>query len=138
MKKALVLLAAIPMLVAAADWETGSLMNGRGWSGMSEYAKATYLRGAYDCAAVALALNPMPDKKVDIFYRIEITGSSLAEIAKAIDAFYSDSMNSRIPIVSAMAWVKMKHDGSTPQTLEETLAKLRSIWNGFAKPNPTP
>ena len=130
-KHLLLLVVAVPTL--AVDTETAGLMNGRAWVDMNDGLKTLYVRGMYDCA-LAPFLSPwsIPAKTPgagDIITSIEMVGTTFGEMAKAVDVFYSDSLNLRVPVVYAMMWVKNKHDGDPPKLLEEYAAALRSRFN---------
>jgi|HubBroStandDraft_6_1064221.scaffolds.fasta_scaffold87266_2 hypothetical protein len=70
-----------------------------------------------------------PATSCEPIHPIEMEGTTVGEMAKALDAFYSDSLNRRIPIVAALQRVKMKHDGATRQALEDQAAKRRGAFN---------
>jgi hypothetical protein len=120
----LVFLLAISMV--AADTETASLTNGRGWVGMNDSSKAFYVRGVYDCAMAPFDVDLKEATAFDIGTRIYMPGTTFVEMAKAVDGFYSDSLNMRIPVIYALMWVKTKHDGTAPEILEQYAATLRA------------
>jgi hypothetical protein len=133
----LLLLAAIPLL--AADTETATLVNGRGWAGMNDSSKAFYVRGVYDCAMAPFTVNLKEPGGLDIGILIDMAGTTFGEMAKAVDGFYSDSLNMRIPVIWALMWVKSKHDGASPEILERYAANLRAKFNSQYEPvKPTP
>ena len=77
MKKALLLfLVAIPALAADAEFETGSLVNGRGWASMNRDMKVSYLHAVYDCAQVAPMFTPGSKQGSGIMSTIDMEGTT--------------------------------------------------------------
>jgi len=132
----LVLLAAIPMFAADADFETGSLVNGRGWASMNRDMKVSYLHAVYDCAQVAPMLTPGSKQGSGIMSTIDMEGTTFDEMSKAIDSFYGESLNGRVPIIFGLQWVKMKHDGASTTALEQKAATFRAFFNAVKNTPP--
>lgn len=125
----LLLLAAIPVLATDSNFETGSLVNGRGWASMNRDMKVSYLHAVYDCAQVAPMFTPGSKQGSGIMSTIDMEGTTFDETSKAIDSFYGESMNGRVPIIFALQWVRMKHDGASTTALEQKAATFRSFFN---------
>jgi hypothetical protein len=135
----LLLLAAIPLLAADPEFETGGYLNGRGWQTFDLSSRSLYLRGVVDGASWVTRFCSSKDFPSVIADSITMIGITWGEMAKAVDGFYSDSLNMRVPVIDVLEWVKMKHDGATPQALEEKAANLRAKFNIQHEPvKPTP
>jgi methionine synthase I (cobalamin-dependent) len=112
--------------------KTGVAFNGRFWDQLSLDGKMGYVIGAIegigevpfhakkDCAcvfdAVVETTKSLYGEKTDALY---------IETAQAIDGFYKEPANKRIPVIDAMKYVAKKVCGATKQELEEYEAALR-------------
>jgi hypothetical protein len=96
-------------------------LNGLGWSGLSEPEKVCYLRGIYDGIGLVGDLKTLRYLTDAIWVDVPHE-----EIARAVDAFYADSLNRRIPVISALTWVKRKSNGATASELDQMAARIRA------------
>ena len=127
-------------LLAGISWaqdlsalmRTGVSMNGRVWDQLSLDGKMGYVVGAVesigevpfhakkDCACVGDALvetmKALYGEKADALY---------VETVQAIDVFYKEPANKRVPVIGAMKYVARKMSGASKQELEEYKAALR-------------
>ena len=103
--------------------DANSLLDGRAWVQMNTLAKLMYLRSAHDAVAIApvfmIAHGGIPDPLEEISF----IGLSYAEVQAALDVFYTNSSNVRIPILMAFKWVKLRG----PEREAEAV-KLRSFY----------
>jgi hypothetical protein len=100
-------------------------LNGRGWSGLSESEKVCYLRGIYDGVGLVNDLKTL--RRLTDAVWVDVPHE---EIAQAVDAFYADSLNRRIPVISALTWVKRKSKGATASELDQMAARIRASVKG--------
>ena len=110
---------------------TAGCLNGRGWSALDESSKAMYVRGIYDGMQLLSLFDQDPELK--IIRRLNdaavLVGVPLKEIAQAVDLFYADSLNRRIPVYAAPTWAKLKSGGATAAQLEPVASSLRALFN---------
>jgi hypothetical protein len=83
--------------------------------------KAIYVRGVYDAFRLADLMN----KCATMYKDSSMPGASYLEVAKALDSFYSDSLNARIPVIDVLRLVKNKSDGASAEQLDTQAAALR-------------
>jgi hypothetical protein len=112
--------------------KTGLSMNGRYWDELSVDGKMGYVVGVgealsevpfhakRDCGCVLNAsvetMKALYGEKADALY---------FETVQAIDLFYKEPANKRIPVISAMKYVAKKMSGATKLELEEYETALR-------------
>jgi hypothetical protein len=112
-------------------YRTAGTINGRGWSALSEREKGSYLLGFFE-GTVALQLSLAQDTSISATTdaltaarkRLEPPATSL-EVMKHIDTFYSDTANTRIPVIFAFQHVLQRLKGAPAKELEEYVTSLR-------------
>jgi hypothetical protein len=102
---------------ASTSWQ----FNGHGWLTMTPPQKLSYLRGMYD----GLSLG---QEAGGLIAKAPMQGMTFGEIRTALDAFYADASNVRIPVLFAHVWLKHKVGGASPQELDAEAAKFRRMF----------
>ena len=94
-----------------ATARTAGFMNGRMWKTGDDGRKMWYLVGALD------SLNMSCKAETKNSFPAALT---IREVANSLDKFYEEPANVAIPVPFAMTIVKMKADGSSAKSIEET------------------
>lgn len=68
-------------------------------------------------------------KILHVLERTTVKEFRFSDIAKQIDAFYSDTANVRIPIIDAYRYALEKMKGATSAKLDQLLVELRRTYN---------
>jgi hypothetical protein len=130
MKRAVFLIAAASLLASAQSAETpymneGGYAIGRYWTVMGPAHKLAYVIG-YREAIAALAYAEIPkEKQADVLKRMGGTGITNGEMRSAIDHFYADALNLRIPIWTAVMIVIEQANGLPPELTDSDIRNAR-------------
>ena len=115
----------VPVPVPAVDMTeimTLDHPNGRLWRDWNETGKLAYLLGLRE------GLNPLmeniPKHEADTYFPPTMT---LSQTEAAVDKFFEDSENIRVPIFAAMRIVTMKVNGATQDQIDSEITLNRQI-----------
>ena len=130
----------LPVFLIGITWaqdistlmKTGLSMNGRFWDQLSFDGKMGYVIGAVESIG-EVPLHAQKDCGCVLDATIATmkalygeTGAALySETVQAVDAFYKEPANRRIPVIDVMKYVAKKMNGATKQELEDYEAALR-------------
>jgi len=106
---------------------TGGFRNGRVWVRLATSDKVYYVGGIKDGQVIATFALPAdtPRKYIDILNSTDPTGFVVGDYAKALDDFYKEPANVRIPIIYAYHFISKKLSGMSPTDLADFEANLR-------------
>ena len=85
----------------------------------TQLVKIVLIRGIYEGAWFT-----DNEKTQDRFYN----NVKYSDLAQALDEFYSDSYNIKIPIYFALEIVAMKYKAKSPKSIEKRIKELRYEW----------
>jgi hypothetical protein len=110
---------------------TAGFSNGRAWNVFTGEMKGAYLAGFMDSAMLASLLVTKDYKpcRDAIEGPQSAPGMTNGEIIRALDQFYRDVTNVRIPISFAYLWTIQKYKGEDAAVLEARLSALRAAYN---------
>lgn len=108
---------------------TNGKPNGRAWNAWSPDAKAGYIRGYSEGVLIGCAVYAFDMKCVEKAEASFPQRMNFGEIAEAVDQFFADVSNVRIPIRWGVPWVLRKLVGSNVRELEVELSTMRKQWN---------
>ncbi len=91
------------------------------WSLFSDFQKTVYVQGIMD----ALIFSDGRIEGVDITYE-----TSIDHLTSALDEFYDDYRNHRIPVPYALKVISMEMAGASSSDVEVELRNLRKQFNG--------
>ncbi len=126
---ALILLVAAPAARCADDIYTvhldRELLNGKGWQQMGSSVKMSYMHGLFDGAFAFMLINsdllPGADKPWTKF--VADRKETYKDTIDAIDSFYKDAGNARIPVIFAYVHHLMQGKGLKQEMIDEYVGK---------------
>ncbi len=119
------LLLTVTITVAERQLDTG-----KDWNNWDLSHKAHYIAGFRD--GIALAISGMGEStqkrnvEANLYLGDAEASFSHGEFVTALNTFYADSSNLRIPIVTAYMYVIKKFKGASKDELDDMLARLRA------------
>jgi len=117
----------LPIRPVAADEPSSvdHVLDGRAWLRLSEIQKFMYYRGMWDMMVSASHIAKANDRieLADSLRELIVTELSYREIQAALDAFYANPSNVRVPIVAAFKWIKLRGEERDAEA-----ARLRAMY----------
>ena len=111
---------------------TDGLLNGRSWIALPDMYRAMFVAGFRDATKYyddSLRSTRLSQDSAGLLDVVHVPGLNNEDLSAAVTAFYTDSTNRNIPVISAIAWVRLKAIGGSQRDLDGYAAGMRSAFN---------
>jgi len=119
-------LALASVTISAQDkgLRTNGLQNGRLWAYYTYAEKLAYIIGVSEHRYIVTESLVESEKRLEREMVIP-QGVTFTEVAKAVDHFYADPINARVPVVMGVSYVGMAMRGASSELLSSYLSRIR-------------
>lgn len=107
------------------------LLNGNGWKQWDARAKIGYMHGMFDggLAFMLINIDLLPDAQKPWVKFVADPKATYQDTITAIDSFYGDAENMKIPIIFAYIYNVMRSRGFAPGAVDEYVGRWRKEFN---------
>ncbi len=108
---------------------TRSKWNGKFWNALTSDAKSGYISGYSEGVLMGCAVFAFDAKCLERMHEHWPSNMTNVDAVKAVDQFFSDTANVRIPLRWGLHWVLRKIGGASISTLDSDLSAMRKQYN---------